>query len=613
MMMTAAACGSTTPSATTPNEKTATPIKWQPFAPAAFEQAKRENKLVMVDVGIEGCTACNNMHTGTYQNAGVTERVQKFVAVAVDADVRPDLGERWEPWGWPATIFLNANGDQVLAVAGSEPPADFEKILDDVLAKKAAGTLRADKTATIAMNLKGDHPQQQLALMCVEARRKLTLMEGDSGWGRLRAPILPPLEWAMMRGHDRHEIPLEKRALAMANGEEKILDPIWGGVFVAAHESDWSGIIPEKRTVHEAAALSTFAFAFGRTHDFRYTRDASNVRKYLEGWMLAPDGTFYSTQKDRAPGLVNGMTATQYYALGDADRRKYGIPAIDHGIYTDQNGDVIAAYAELYEATGDASALAVAVRAADQLIKDRQQPAGWMLQSKANDAEKQDDRLRDDGGGDRNYLKAQASFGFALLMLFEASNDARYLDAAQNIAKAMRADLEDKERAGFFATTPDETDALVVRRKPLLENATAARFLLRLAHVTHDDDMKQSAERALTATINAQTLGAEGPWGVGAVLLPLEDVLVGAVEISIVREKDGPESEALRLAALAAYEPRKVVHVEAPGHYPKPANAPAAAYVCTSSACSSPVTTVAALNDAIAKMGILQGDPPCSL
>src|SRR5580693_4119292 len=71
------------------------PIAWHRFGPDAFEEARRENKLVMVDAGIEGCTACRWMHEGAYRDANVIRKIAAgFVAVSVDADQEPDLGDR---------------------------------------------------------------------------------------------------------------------------------------------------------------------------------------------------------------------------------------------------------------------------------------------------------------------------------------------------------------------------------------------------------------------------------------------------------------------------------------------------------------------------------------
>ena len=41
-----------------PASQTGGPIVWRHWGAEAFAEAERENKIVLVDVGIEGCTAC---------------------------------------------------------------------------------------------------------------------------------------------------------------------------------------------------------------------------------------------------------------------------------------------------------------------------------------------------------------------------------------------------------------------------------------------------------------------------------------------------------------------------------------------------------------------------
>ena len=580
------------------------PIAWQSFGPAAFESARRDDKIVMVDVGIEGCTACNYMLKHTYRDANVVRRIEaSFVPVAVDADTRPDLGERWEPWGWPATIFLSPKGEQLFAIQGSETPDSLSKILDDLVAKKKAGQLVPDATATAPKENAG---RADLAAICADAKRALDATSADNGWGGMRIPISPPFEWTMTRAYARGDAAAEKRAIAFATGLEKMLDPVWGGIYVAS-DSKFEGPIPEKRTVHEAAALFDFAEALHLTRDARFAKDAASIRKYMEGEMRDADGTFYSTQKDRPPNLPKGTSPEQYWAQGDAGRRALGVPPIDHGVYTDQNGAMIEAYVRFWEASRDASALDVAKKAATELLAGRQTPDGYMLNTKRAPAVSGDDRIRAASFDDRMYLKAQGAFGSALLALYEATGEAKWLDAAARIAQALRSKLEDP-RGGFFETTPSESDAFVARRKPMWDNGVTARFLLRLASLERDADLRASAEKALAATLDVRALSREGPWMLGIALVALEDALAGPVEISIVRETDGAESKALYDAAIDAYEPRKIVHAELPGHYPKPKGA-ATAYVCTLTACSSPVTDPTALADTMARAGKLAADP----
>ncbi len=598
------ACGPGTSAKNVETSIAAEPIRWQTFGPAAFEAARQGDKIVMVDVGIEGCTACNYMLKHTYRDANVVRRVEaSFVPVAVDADTRPDLGERWEAWGWPATIFLSAKGEQLFAIQGSETPDSLSKILDDLVAKKKAGKLVPDATATATKENAG---RADLAAICADTKRLLDAMSADNGWGAMRIPISPPFEWTMTRAHMRDDAAFEKRAIAFATGLGKMLDPVWGGIYVVSNPT-FDGPIPEKRTVHEAAALFDLAEALHLTHDARFTKSAASIRKYMEGEMRDADGTFYSTQKDRPPNLPKGMSAEKYWSLDDAGRRQIGLPPIDHGVYTDQNGVMIEAYVRFWEASRDAGALEVAKKAAETLLADRQTPDGYMLNTKRASAVSSDDRIRAAAFDDRMYLKAQGSFGSALLALYEATSEQKWLDAAARIGKALRGKLEDP-RGGFFETTQSESDAFVPRRKPMWDNGVAARFLLRLASLQRDTDMRASAEKALAATLDVRALSHEGPWMLGIALVALEDALAGPVEVSIVRESDGVESKALYGAAIDAYEPRKIVHAELPGHYPKPKGA-ATAYVCTLTSCSSPVTDPKALVETIARAGKLATDP----
>ena len=52
------------------------------------------------------------MDRTTYADAGVCAAVNDtFVPIRVDADRRPDIGERYSLGGWPTTAFLTPDGD----------------------------------------------------------------------------------------------------------------------------------------------------------------------------------------------------------------------------------------------------------------------------------------------------------------------------------------------------------------------------------------------------------------------------------------------------------------------------------------------------------------------
>ncbi len=576
------------------------PIVWSKWSKAAFARAKEEHKLVLVDVGIEGCTACRWMHQGTYRDPEVVRRVrERFVAVSVDADQEPDLGARYEPWGWPAEIFLTGDGQVALAIQGSEPAKAFVPILDDLAAKYAAGKLAIEGKVVQGTPESSD---SALDARCAAAVSVFDTGRAATGWGGdLRVIEAAPVELELFRAAARGDASKEAHALNVVRGEAKLLDPVWGGVYIAAIEPTWERPIHERRMLHEAAAIATFAEALDVTHDAAWGSRIAEVDRYVRGFMTAPDGTFYSTQKDEPATMPAGMKSAQYWALDDAHRRAIGIPPIDHGVYTDQNARVAASYARAYEATGDARWLGTATKAVGALLASRVRGDGWVLQVGEDAALAHDARYRPTDEEPRPYLAAQAELGLALVLLHEATGEARWRDAAVRLGKATRAALEDPKDGGFYATTARDTDALVARDKPLGDNVQTARFFLRLAALTHDGSWRDSARKAL-ALVGERQARAAGLSDQALYARALYELLGGFVEISILGP-DGDARKALWNASARLYAPRKLVHEAAPGTYPDRGRA--TAYVCTPSECSSPISDPAGIAVAAAKLHAL--------
>jgi uncharacterized protein YyaL (SSP411 family) len=91
----------------------------------------------------------------------------------------------------------------------------------------------------------------------------------------------------------------------------------------------------------------------------------------------------------------------------------------------------------------------------------------------------------------------------------------------------------------------------------------------------------------------AKTIEKEGRI-VGQLLLALEAVLHPIVDVTVVGRADDPRVHALHLAALRYPEPRAVIELGKPGErYPDIGKA--AVYLCTESACSTPITDPAKL------------------
>ena len=85
----------------------------------AFALAKRENKPVLLDIGAVWCHWCHVMDRESYDNPEIAAIInERFVAVKVDRDERPDVDSRYQvavsavsgQGGWPLTAFLTPDG-----------------------------------------------------------------------------------------------------------------------------------------------------------------------------------------------------------------------------------------------------------------------------------------------------------------------------------------------------------------------------------------------------------------------------------------------------------------------------------------------------------------------
>ncbi len=564
-------------------------IAWKKWGSEVFDQAKREHKMLLINVGIEVCFACRWMEQQTYRNSNVAQLVMaNFIPVQVDADSQPDIGERYSDWAWPATIFMAPDGTQVLALSGNRQPGSFIPILEKLVSQQARGQLTPDILAPYAASPLPE--STDLTKIRDNVRRQLDDDFDDElgGWGDELKEIngSGKFNQLILRAHAEGDQQAQQRFLKTAYAMSGRLDRVWGGFF-SAGINGWTSPILEKRTGAQATALEVFASAYHLTKDPRFLDAAKNVDQYMRTWMQAPDGTFYTSQTDSPPRLPKNWTLPQYFALNtDAKRRRYGVPVIDHTVYTNLNARVVVAYAKLYEATGNEEFLRMAERCAQTLIDERQQAQGWVLQVKDSAAANQDQRIHLQSTIARPYLRTQAHFGVALLALYRVSGKPVWLKSAQRLEAAMRTNLEDHELGGFYATVADNVDLNIPRRKPLQENGVAAKFLYQLGKYTKNPELNNVAERAIRAVSIPSMIKREGRI-VGDLAVALETVTAEYIEFTVVGSMDQPQAQRLFETGRAYYEPRKLLHYELPGRYPNLGRA--VMFICSQNACSVPI------------------------
>ena len=563
-------------------------IQWYDWVPAPFAKARNQNKLIMVNVGHEGCSACQMMEERTFSHRKVIQLANDhFVSIQVDSEARPDIGERYSDWAWPATAFMLPDGTQVLAIRGSQRPENFIPILQRMIDGYANGTLEADDLAPYGAPEK----PRRTALSEIRDQVRGQLDRGFDdelgGWGKAKA-----LEWGeptlqlLLRGHLAEDSKALERGIKTLDGFAQQLDPVWGGMYYASF-GGWSNVVGEKRMESQASTLQMFAAGYHLTRNPAYLAALNSVDRYLREWMRSSSGTFYANHRSEVPELPADMSMRDYYRLDDQDRRAIGVPTIDHAVYTDINARIILGYVRAFEATRNSAFLDTAETAARTLIAERQTESGWMLQLVEGEALAGDKRVHVLPKDSVPTLRPQAHFGLATLALYQATADPDWLKTTGQLVATMRATLEDPELGGFYGAPADGTEAIVGRRKPLEDNGAAAQLLYLYGVLVKNDDHKDAAQRAIRASAARSIVRREGRI-TGNLALALELLNAGYVEFSVVGAPDSADAQALYSAGLDVFEPRKVLHYEQPGRYP--ARDRPAMYICNDDACSPPIT-----------------------
>jgi uncharacterized protein YyaL (SSP411 family) len=539
-----------------------------------FERAKRENKFVLLDLEAVWCHWCHVMDETTYRDDAVVKLMRdRYIAVRVDQDSRPDLSNRYEDYGWPATIVFAADGSEIVKRQGYLPPRQMASMLKAIIDDPTPGpSVRPVEPITAAAG--AALPAALREQLITQVRDAYDHKQG--GWGLdgghkfIDADVI---EFCLASGDAK----LRAMARQTLSAGQKLIDPAWGGVYQYSTDGDWDHPHFEKIMSYQADDLRTYARASVALAEREFLKSAWEIHHFLRTFLMSPDGAFYTSQD---ADLVPGEHSAEYFALPDAGRRKLGVPRVDTHVYARENGWVIEALVALYGVTGDESALAEAIRAAQWIITHRSLDGGGF---------RHDER---DAAGP--YLGDTLAMGRAFLVLHAATAQRAWLSRAEAAATFIG--------ASFGGGPAGYATAVASGPHPPLpqidENVSLARFANLLHAYTGKPEYRAIAERAMKYLASPQVAGRRR-WMVGGILLADRERAAEPLHLVVVGKKDDPVAAALYRAALTFPSGYKRVEWYDRGEGPLarmdaeyPELGKPAAFLCAGGVCSSPMFTV---------------------
>ncbi len=576
----------------------------------------------------------------------------------IDAIYQTALQLLGQQGGWPLTMFLTPAGEPFWGGTyfPGTPKYGRPGFADVLVAVERAFRDRGDGIERNRLALRealerlsarrsGPAPADDIADTAADALMRAVDMRHGGIGPAPKFPRVPDLDllWRAYRRGRGDSFGRAVLVTADAMAEGGIYDHLGGGWARYSVDAIWLAPHFEKMLYDNAQLIEHYTRLWlGAGRDL-YRRRVAETVGWLAREMTAPDGMFCSSlDADSDDGSGHGAEGAFYVwteeeidaALGgDAApfKERYGVTAggnwegrtiLNRLAAGEPDAAVEArlapARARLLEARGrrprpglDDKALAdwngLAIRALARAGAAFARPEWTAMARRAFDrvaAAGEDGRLRHSVRDGRApgvaFLDDYSHMADAALALHEVTGERTFLERARAWAATADALYRDDEAGGYFFTAAD-AEALIVRTKTALDNATPSGngtmvgVLARLWLLTGETAYRDRAE-ATAAAFGRDA--ADNPMAHAVLLLNL-DLLHRAPQVVIVGRRGEAGADALLAEVWRAGRMDAVVAVVAPGEA-LPDGHPAAgkgrvggratAYVCEGPVCSAPVT-----------------------
>jgi uncharacterized protein YyaL (SSP411 family) len=315
------------------------PVDWYPWGEEAREQARLDDKPILLSVGYSACHWCHVMAHESFEDAETAALMNRlFVNIKVDREERPDVDAIYMDavqrltgqGGWPMTVFLTPAGEPFYA--GTYFPKDdrpglpsFSRIMLAVADawdnRRAEVQSQAEQLVdTIDRTLPSTPrlPARASLEEALEVLRGVFDREHGGFGGAPKFPQEPVLEYLLRIGDE----PWADGALEMAHAtlmamaRGGLYDHVGGGFARYAVDGHW--LIPhfEKMLYTNAQLARLYLRAWQMTDEARFEKVAIATLEYMARDLKLSGGGFASAEDADSEGVEG-----KFYVWSEAEFR----------------------------------------------------------------------------------------------------------------------------------------------------------------------------------------------------------------------------------------------------------------------------------------------------
>jgi uncharacterized protein YyaL (SSP411 family) len=442
---------------------------WAEWSPKAFARAEAEKKPVLLSLVTAWSDECAAMDRETYADPDVESLIdQRFVAVRVDADRRPDINERYNLGGWPTTVFLTSSGstlsggtyfDAAEMISTLRQVADaYRDRFDEISARaRIVGSVRLLGRRSLG---EGGQPERDhVPSDPIADFRSLLIARFDAvngGFGP--APKLPhpqAVSFALSLAGDG-DTDMRHIASVTMHHMRALWDSDNGGFYRYANADDWSDAGGGKTLDQNAAFLHVYVEAAIRLRDAEWLEQAAEIVRWTQSELSREsDGGFFNAALSRT---------------------------VDRTMYVDRNAMMVGAFIRAAALFDDIWLRDVALKSLEAVIVPAYTPGEGVAHL----------TVAHGSGGVRGLLTDQVHVASALIWAHAATGQLPYsMLAAEVLQFAIRTMWD--EASGVFRDRAVADDPLV----PFELNCEAACVLDRLSVLTGDAAYQDRARSIL--------------------------------------------------------------------------------------------------------------------
>jgi uncharacterized protein YyaL (SSP411 family) len=291
------------------------PVNWQPWGEKALNQAKSENKLILISIGYSACHWCHVMEHESFEDPKVAKVMNKhFVCVKVDREERPDVDHIYMSavqlltgrGGWPLNCITLPDGRPIWGgtyfpkdnwIEALESVADFyaqnHEKTEEYAAKLHQGI---EQNAMIAVS-SGQTKTEPILLNNLISKWQ-NLFDTKNGGTKGAPKFMLPNNWQFLlrAGHqfqdDKIDAQVKLTLYKMAFGG--IYDHIGGGFARYSTDEIWKVPHFEKMLYDNAQLLGLYANAYKLDPNPIYKQAIEETVEFLKRELLSTENGFYS-------------------------------------------------------------------------------------------------------------------------------------------------------------------------------------------------------------------------------------------------------------------------------------------------------------------------------